>query len=131
MREISRELIEKEFTKVVDLEEQGRLEEAAQRLRILIDSGATAASAYAKLGGLLSELGEIASAESAFREAVEKAPRWVTSSLGLFHILWQQDQRVDALEEAKRFTRLTGSDEYMDIVREINERNRGKADGKD
>ncbi len=123
--------MEKEFTKVLTLEEQGRLEEAAQRLRILIDSGATTAAAYAKLGGILSELGQIAPAEGAFRKAVEKAPRWVTSSLGLFHILWQQDLQVDALEEAKRFTRLTGSDEYMDIVREINERNRRKADSED
>ncbi len=39
---------------------------------------------------------------------VTSAPRWVTFSLGLFHILWQQDLRVDALEEVKRFTRLTG-----------------------
>ncbi len=127
MTKLSHELIDNEFSKVVELEEQGRLEEAAQRLRSLIESGATAASAYVKLGGLLWELDQLSSAKKAFKEAVEKAPRWTAASLGLFHTLWQQNLRVDALEEAKRFTKLTGSVEYRDIVQEINERSRRKA----
>jgi tetratricopeptide (TPR) repeat protein len=121
LTKISRDM-EREFSRVVELEEQKRFKEATQRLRSLIDAGATTAAAYAKLGGLLCELDQLDAAEGAFREAVAKAPRWVAASLGLFHTLWQKDLPVEALEEAKRFTKLTGSDEYMAIVREINER---------
>lgn len=112
-----------EFSKALDLEEQGELEAALERVKRLIASGATTSAAYAKAGGLLWELERTREAETEFRKAVERAPKWKVASLGLFHTLWDQGLRVDALEEAKRFTKLTGSDEYMEIVREINERN--------
>jgi hypothetical protein len=51
----------------VELEEQGHFKEATQRLRSLIDAGATTAAAYAKLGGLLWDLDQLDAAEGAFR----------------------------------------------------------------
>ena len=42
--------------------------------------------------------------------------------MGLFHTLWKLEKHVEALEEIKRFQSIADSEDYREIVREINEK---------
>jgi hypothetical protein len=43
-------------------------------------------------------------------------------SKGLFHSLWKLGKQVEALEEVKRFQTISDSEDYREIVKEINEK---------
>jgi len=45
-------------------------------------------------------------------------------SLGLFHTLWELEKRAEALEEIKRFQAVADSEDYRQIIREINEKSK-------
>ncbi len=66
------------------------------------------------------ELGGLDKASCIFRSATKLAPKSEEASLGLFHCLWELGKQVEALDEVKRFMAVSYSQEYMDIVREIN-----------
>jgi predicted Zn-dependent protease len=74
----------------------------------------------ATLANTLKAAGDITPAIGHFREAVKQAPTSELYSLGLFHILWAQGRRQEALDETKRFMSLSESDEYRKIVAAIN-----------
>ena len=75
----------------------------------------------ATLANTLKAVGDIDCAIEHFRAAVKLAPNSELYSLGLFHILWAQGRREEALDETKRFMSLSESDEYRKIVAAINE----------
>lgn len=66
--------------------------------------------------------GEKESAEKEYRKAVDMAPECELVSLCLFHFLWDHDRRVEALDEIKRFMSVSHSEDYVEIIREINEK---------
>jgi Zn/Cd-binding protein ZinT len=52
--------------------------------------------------------------------AVKLAPTSELYSLGLFHIFWSEGRQEDAFNEMKRFMAISDSEEYREIVTEIN-----------
>lgn len=71
------------------------------------------------LANALKSLGETAEAEHYFKSAVALSPNSEKISLGLFHCLWSQGKREQALEEVRRFTALAESKEYRAILAAI------------
>jgi tetratricopeptide (TPR) repeat protein len=110
------------FEKGLSLKDSGDLRKALRVLSPLETRLPDAAPLLAVIGDIYWDLGEFQSAISYFQKAVCKAPTWTTASLGLFHTLWEGGRRNEALEEIKRFTLLTGSHEYDEVIREINEK---------
>jgi predicted Zn-dependent protease len=89
-------------------------------LKSLVAENPASALFNATLANTLWESGDIEPAIEHFRIAVQLAPESERISLGLFHILWAQGRRVEALDETKRFMSLADSDEYRGIVAAIN-----------
>jgi hypothetical protein len=68
-------------------------------------------------------------AGEAFKKLIPLKPTHDMASAGLFHSLWEQKRFDEAFEEMKRFVKTADKSrhkkqikEYMEIVREINER---------
>ena len=98
---------------------------AELKLRIkLAESNPESSCHRAKLGLVYEELGELEPAEREYRKAVKLDPTWELASLGLFHILWDQDRRDEAFEEMKRFQLISdwASADYREIMKEIKEK---------
>ena len=70
----------------------------------------------------LSNVGQTAEAEDWYRKAIFLKPYSELSSLHLFHFLWDSGRTDDAFIEIKRFQSIAHSNDYMEIVREINEK---------
>lgn len=91
-----------------------------QILKGLVAGNPQSAMFNATLANTLEAIGEIATAIEHFQKAVKLAPKSELYSLGLFHILWEQGRREEALDETKRFISLCDSAEYRKIVAAIN-----------
>ena len=73
-------------------------------------------------GSTLWHMLKLSDAEKIFQELVKVSPDNEQISLCLFHVLWDQNNRVDALEEMKRYLKDNKSEEYSRILSEINEK---------
>jgi len=85
------------------------------------------------LGNTYENLRRLDEAEKYYREAVRLYPKEEFASKFLFHLLWdddrefwEEDRRDEAIEEMKRFQSLSHCEDYMEIVREINEKYGGE-----
>ena len=77
------------------------------------------------LGSLyLFELHQPEKALPCFKKSTELSPKSERASLGLFHSLWSLGKEVEALEEMKRYQRLTNfqCQDYREILGEITEK---------
>jgi tetratricopeptide (TPR) repeat protein len=111
-----------DFMKSVNLYENGDLQGAIEVLERLVESNSNSAKLLATLANTYSEIGRNESALGYFHKAVQIEPQWEDASLGLFHCLWSLEKKEEALDEAKRFTAISSSKEYENIVREINQK---------
>jgi tetratricopeptide (TPR) repeat protein len=73
------------------------------------------------LGNSYYALGELESAEAAFREATRRFPTDGMAFNNLAQVLWDQGKQQDALEAASRAVDLDGPlvDEYRKTLKEI------------
>jgi hypothetical protein len=65
-------------------------------------------------------LGDIANATRYFKSATSLDTENEAASLCLFHCLWDQGCKVEAIDEAKRFLSVADSQDYRHIIAEIN-----------
>src|SRR5271155_2616478 len=79
-------------------------------LKSLVAENPTSAIFNATYANALKANGNLESALAHFQKAVNLAPKSEAYSLGLFHILWGQGRREDALDETKRFMSVSDSD---------------------
>jgi predicted Zn-dependent protease len=110
----------KQFALAQDRSRANDLAGTIDILRSLAVGKPESAMFNATLANTLKAVGDITPAIEHFREAVKQAPTSELYSLGLFHILWAQGRREEALDETKRFMSLSESDEYRKIVAAIN-----------
>lgn len=111
---------QQQFDAALDLLEQGKSEEARSALVQIAKSHGESAALFAKLGSIEWDLGRLTEAIVHFRKATHLAPQSETASLGLFHCLWENGEREAALEEVKRFQSVGDSEDYRNIVRDLN-----------
>lgn len=114
--------IKDEFSLAARLSEKGDLKGALKILERIIIIKPDSAKLTAVLANTYWELKDTEKALTYFKKATELAPEWEEASLGLFHCLWGQNKKEEALEETKRFMSLSYSKDYEEIVREINEK---------
>lgn len=73
---------------------------------------------YMQLANCLHQLGRNVERETAFRSAVESAPRNELASVGWFHSLLALERRTDAHREMLRFLRVRDSELYRELLSE-------------
>ena len=89
-------------------------------LQKLVKIDSSCAIYHGMLGNILWELNRLEEAETTLNIAINLSPESEPISTNLFHVLWEQDKNDLAFEEIKRFTKLTGSNTYDEIIQEIN-----------
>jgi len=96
--------------------------ELAEKLLLSIAEQAQQFPAYhAVLGHVQWQLKKLDGAIEAFHQAVRLAPDSEVVSLGLFHCLWQAERTDDAFDEMKRFLVNNESEEYTQLLADIND----------
>jgi tetratricopeptide (TPR) repeat protein len=117
-----KEELEKQFSEAIKFQDAGQLESAKNLLVELAEKDAQSIRILAALGSVYYDMGNWDEAVSVFKRAVELSPALEGVSKGLFHSLWKLGKQVEALEEVKRFQTISDSEDYREIVKEINEK---------
>lgn len=110
------------FARAVKLREDGQYKSAIALLEQLVDLEPDVAAVSGALGHCYWAIGSHVMACAAFRKAIELEPFSEAYSLGLFHCLWADEKHDEAFEEIKRFTKIAHSNDYSNIIAEINEK---------
>lgn len=117
-----KEKYKKQFSEAVKFREAGQFECAKKILLDLQEKDPKSTAILAILGDVYRDMRLLEEAVSAFKRATQLSPTLEAVSLGLFFCLWQLGKREEALEEVKRFQSLSDSEDYREIVKEINEK---------
>ncbi len=107
------------FAEAVQAKDSGNLHEALRLFSDILQRNNEDAGLHYVVGLVHWNLGQLEQAIVHFQAATEIDPNNESMSLGLFHCLWELGQKVEALEEAKRFVAVAHSDTYRQIVDEI------------
>jgi predicted Zn-dependent protease len=110
----------KQFSEAVRLKDAGQPEAAKEILKQLLREDPKCTAALAVLGHIYWEQGRLDVAVEIFQCAVNLSPKLEAVSLGLFHSLWKLERFDEAFEEMKRFQTISDSQNYRDIIDEIN-----------
>lgn len=100
------------FDKGLRLRDEGALEDGIVILRALttaldpVEERTLLAHTWNQIGHMRDCLGDLEAAELAFRQATAVAPKLELASLGLYHALWGQGRKRDALREMERYVSL-------------------------
>jgi tetratricopeptide (TPR) repeat protein len=108
------------FSAVVKLKESGDLIGAKTLLLNLVSKHHEEGWLYWYLGHIYWRLGDLELAVNTFKRATAMAPQSERASLGLFHCLWQQGKTEEAMDEVARFMAIADSEDYREILAEIN-----------
>lgn len=100
----------------------GNLGEAIETLERSLASHREESILRLKLGHYLSEAGQFARASEIFSSLVAAFPRKEIVSLALFHSLWRQERRAEAIHEMRRFQAQHSSSDYLDMIAEMQEK---------
>ena len=104
---------------VVELVADDRVALATERLVALVAEFPREGLAHAYLAWVLSSGGRHREAIEHGKVAVQLSPRSERVSLLFFRVLWNADERPQALDEMRRFVALEDSDEYAQIILEL------------
>jgi Flp pilus assembly protein TadD len=119
MKRMKSEYAKKLFTVAQQQSREGDIQGVVKTMRELVQCEPMSGLFAAVLANALKSLGETDEAERYFRNAVALSPKSEKISLGLFHCLWGQEKRDEALEEMRRFMKLADSGEYESILESI------------
>lgn len=109
------------FTQAFALEEAGDLQQALSIRERLIEYSSQDERYILSMGRSFATLDRMGEAEDWYRKSIFLYPYSEMSSLQLFHFLWNLDRTDDAFIELRRFQSISHSDDYAEIVGEINE----------
>ena len=112
-----------------NFEDAGELEKALALREELFSQLPDSKKAMLPLADLYQKLGHLVEAEKLYQKIIKLYPKWELGSKFLFHFLWDDDcalwavgRRDEAIEEIARFQSIAHCDDYMKIIREINEK---------
>jgi tetratricopeptide (TPR) repeat protein len=109
----------KQLRLAFDLRNEGRLAEAQSVLEGVVRADLASARMLWFLAHLYWDQKLLPQAIETFEAAVRAAPTWEDASLGLFHCLWETDQRDAAFGEIRRFQKVADSEDYRAIIAEL------------
>ena len=107
------------ISQVVELGADDRVPLATERLVALVAEFPREGLAHAYLAWVLSFNGRHRDAIEHGKVAVQLSPRSERVSLLFFRVLWGADERPLALDEMRRFVALEDSEEYAQIILEL------------
>lgn len=107
------------FQKAIDLRDQKNYSEALKILQDIEDQCLNSPNFFAVSASICWELKQLDNSIKNFKEAIKLAPQSELVSLGLFHCLWELKRFDEAFEEMKRFSTISFSQEYKNIIEEI------------
>jgi len=107
------------ISQVVELVADDRVPLATERLVALVAEFPREGLAHAYLAWVLSTGGRHRDAIEHGKVAVQLSPRSERVSLLFFRVLWGADERPLALDEMRRFVALEDSEEYAQIILEL------------
>ena len=107
------------ISQVVELVADDRVPLATERLVALVAEFPREGLAHGYLAWVLSDSGKHREAIEHGKVAVQLAPRSERISLLFFRVLWSADERSQALDEMRRFVALEDSEEYAQIILEL------------
>ena len=107
------------ISQVVELVADNRVPLATERLVALVAEFPREGLAHAYLAWVLSTSGRHRDAIEHGKVAVQLSPRSERVSLLFFRVLWSADERPQALDEMRRFVALEDSEEYAQIILEL------------
>jgi hypothetical protein len=118
---ITKEKMKALFDNAVSARHAGRLDDARHILECALpligpDQTAFLTIAHGELGYVNKSIGDLCKSEFHYKCATTANPRSELASLGLFHVLVNQDRWEDALNELLRFVRSHNSAEYRALV---------------
>ena len=107
------------ISQVVELVADDRVPLATERLVALVAEFPREGLAHAYLAWVLSFNGRHRDAIEHGKVAVQLSPRSERVSLLFFRVLWGADERPLAIDEMRRFVALEDSEEYAQIILEL------------
>ena len=107
------------ISQVVELVADNRVPLATERLVALVAELPREGLAHAYVAWVLSYNGRHREAIEHGKVAVQLSPRSERVSLLFFRVLWSADERSQALDEMRRFVALEDSEEYAQIILEL------------
>jgi len=107
------------ISQVVELVADDRVPLATERLVALVAEFPREGLAHAYLAWVLSFNGRHRDAIEHGKVAVQLSPRSERVSLLFFRVLWGADERPQAIDEMRRFVALEDSEEYAQIILEL------------
>jgi tetratricopeptide (TPR) repeat protein len=107
------------ISQVVELVADDRVPLATERLVALVAEFPREGLAHAYLAWVLSYNGRHRDAIEHGKVAVELSPRSERVSLLFFRVLWSADEQPQAIDEMRRFVALEDSEEYAQIILEL------------
>jgi tetratricopeptide (TPR) repeat protein len=107
------------ISQVVELVADNRVPLATERLVALVAEFPREGLAHAYVAWVLSYNGRHREAIEHGKVAVQLSPRSERVSLLFFRVLWSADERSQALDEMRRFVALEDSEEYAQIILEL------------
>jgi hypothetical protein len=107
------------ISQVVELVADNRVSLATERLVSLVAEFPREGLAHAYLAWVLSSSGRHRDAIEHGKVAVQLSPRSERVSLLFFRVLWSADEQPQAIDEMRRFVALEDSEEYAQIIVEL------------
>jgi tetratricopeptide (TPR) repeat protein len=105
--------------RAIGLKRQRKNRQAIQILLLLSRQYPRSATVHGLLGGTYFELDDMGKAANAFTQAIRLNPKSELASLGLFHSLWERNQRHQAFAEMRRFLSIAPSEQYTTLLRDL------------
>ena len=109
-----------EFANAIKLRDAGKTDAARRILERLAAGPFATCAVFVVLGTLQWDQNLLPDAVQSFRRAVHIFPQSDLASLGLFHTLIESGFDDEAFDEMRRFLSIADSDEYRNLIKEIN-----------
>jgi tetratricopeptide (TPR) repeat protein len=106
------------INEAIDFAANDQTSVAVQLLTTLAEEFPRTSSVHGYLAWFLLQIGRHQAAIGHSQEAVSLSPRSERASLIHFHVLWEAGQRIQALDEMKRFLMIRPSEEYASIIKD-------------
>lgn len=106
---------------VIELDGEGKLDQAEQWMKALLDEFPEAPIVHSYYAWVLSRGGKHREAIEHGRVGVKLSPESEMSSILLFRVLWSAGEHQQAFDEMKRLEKYGHSEEYARMMQEWNE----------